>query len=59
MPDSLPKINWDHYASRISIPGLVADFQKQYENLNIPYPEDKYTAQILEVEKEAVSQLVV
>merc|ERR1712061_745438 len=30
--------------SRIAVPGMVDDFQKKYEALQIPYPKDNATA---------------
>merc|ERR1712126_129180 len=40
LPEAAPAISWDLYASRISIPGLVDSFKKQYESLTVPYPKD-------------------
>ncbi|KAL0270431.1 UNVERIFIED_CONTAM: hypothetical protein PYX00_007841 [Menopon gallinae] len=53
-PESLPKIDWNYYKSRITVPGMVDNFQKSYEGLNIPYPTDKgLLAKIEEQEKTA------
>ena len=40
-PENPPAIDWAAYSSKITIPGLVESFQKQYEALKIPYPENK------------------
>ena len=44
LPDSLPKIDFDSYKGRITVPGMVEDFQKKYESLAIPYPQDTMSA---------------
>ncbi|CAF4926950.1 unnamed protein product [Pieris macdunnoughi] len=45
-PPEPPKINWSQYKAAITVPGMVDNFQKQYEALKIPYPADTYTSQI-------------
>ncbi|CAK1544841.1 unnamed protein product [Leptosia nina] len=45
-PAEAPKINWNQYKAAITIPGMVENFQKQYEALKIPYPADTLTSQI-------------
>lgn len=54
-PAEPPKINWAVYKQTIPIPGMVDNFQKQYEALKIPYPADtmssKVDAQWAEVKK--------
>nr|CAH8873830.1 unnamed protein product [Trichobilharzia regenti] len=40
LPESLPPLNWDHYASVVPIPGLVEKFKKQYASLSVEYPKD-------------------
>ncbi|CAH8673441.1 unnamed protein product [Schistosoma rodhaini] len=40
LPESLPPINWEHYAHVVAIPGLVDKFKKQYTALSIEYPKD-------------------
>lgn len=56
-PENPPKIDWSFYKSRIPVPGMVDNFQKQYEAFKIPYPADNVTAQIAEQEKEANVQI--
>ncbi|XP_045495686.1 ATP synthase subunit d, mitochondrial [Colias croceus] len=55
-PPEAPKINWSQYKAAIAIPGMVDNFQKQYEALKIPYPADTQTSQIeaqwAEIQKE-------
>ncbi|CAG9794084.1 unnamed protein product [Diatraea saccharalis] len=54
-PPEPPKINWSLYKQSVPIPGMVDNFQKQYEALKIPYPVDTQTslveAQWAEVKK--------
>lgn len=50
-------INWDYYRHNISIPGLVDNFQKQFEALSVPYPKDTASGTIDEQEKVFVSEL--
>lgn len=54
-PEAAPKINWGYYTTHVPIQGMVDDFRKKYEALNIPYPSDNVTPQIDQQEKEAVS----
>merc|ERR1712079_959978 len=44
LPEAAPKIDFEAYRSRIAVPGMVDDFQKKYEALQIPYPKDNATA---------------
>lgn len=53
-PEKPPAIDWAYYQSRVSVPGLVDSFKKQYEALQVPYPADKVSAQVDAQEKEAV-----
>merc|ERR1712038_1903796 len=46
LPEALPKIDFDSYKGRITVPGMVEDFQKKYESLAIPYPQDTMSAAI-------------
>merc|ERR1712183_136046 len=46
MGESLPKIDFANYKAKIAVAGMVDDFQKKYEALKIPYPQDKYTSSI-------------
>lgn len=54
-PEASPKLDWAFYKSRITTPGLVDKFQKEYEGLKVPFPEDKYTSQINAQEQKVVS----
>ena len=49
LPEAAPKIDFDAYRSRIAVPGMVDDFQKKYEALQIPYPKDNATAAVSNV----------
>ncbi|XP_018318766.1 ATP synthase subunit d, mitochondrial [Agrilus planipennis] len=51
-PEEPPKIDWTSYEKNIHLPGLVADFRKQYETLKVPYPPDTVTSKITEQEKQ-------
>merc|ERR1719433_1364760 len=44
LPETAPKIDFDAYRSKISVAGMVDDFQAKYEALDIPYPKDNATA---------------
>lgn len=54
-PETSPKIDWDYYKARVPVQGMVDDFRKKYESVNIPYPTDNVTPQIDQQEKQAVS----
>lgn len=54
-----PKIDWAKYKNAIPIAGLVENFEKQYNAVKIPYPEDKYRAFIDSSEKKTVHILFV
>ncbi|XP_076241607.1 ATP synthase subunit d, mitochondrial [Calliopsis andreniformis] len=56
-PESAPKIDWGYYKKTVATPSLIDKFQKEYEALSIPYPADKYTAQIDSQEKEALVKM--
>lgn len=53
-PAEVPKIDWALYKSKIAVPGLVDNFEKSYNAVKIPYPEDKYSPAIDKYEKEIV-----
>ncbi|XP_068208726.1 ATP synthase subunit d, mitochondrial-like [Palaemon carinicauda] len=57
LPEAAPPIDFAAYKSRIAIPGMVEEFQKQYEALKIPYPADTVSAEIDGVQKEAVAEV--
>merc|ERR1712080_661342 len=44
LPEAAPKIDFATYKSKIAVPGMVDEFQKKYEALQIPYPKDNATA---------------
>lgn len=54
-PENPPKIDWAYYKNKIPIAGLVENFQKQYDALKIPFPQDTVSSQINDLEKEVVS----
>lgn len=54
-PETPEPINWDYYRQKISKPGLVDNFQKQFEALKIPYPKDTATPVLEEQRKKIVS----
>ncbi|CAK9834464.1 ATP synthase subunit d, mitochondrial [Anthophora retusa] len=56
-PEALPKIDWTYYKKTIVTPGLVDKFQQQYESISVPYPADKYTADIDNEQKEAAAKI--
>ncbi|XP_063535711.1 ATP synthase subunit d, mitochondrial [Cydia strobilella] len=45
-PPEPPKINWALYKQTVPIPGMVDNFQKQYDALKIPYPADTLTTKV-------------
>merc|ERR1712008_176971 len=46
LPESLPKIDFENYKAKIAVAGMVDDFQKKYDALKIPYPQDTHTSSI-------------
>lgn len=42
-PAELPKIDWASYKKQVPVAGMVDTFQKQYESLQIPFPQDNFT----------------
>ncbi|EHB10793.1 ATP synthase subunit d, mitochondrial [Heterocephalus glaber] len=49
-----PEIDWAFYKANVAKAGLVDDFEKKFNALKIPVPEDKYTALVDAEEKEDV-----
>lgn len=47
LPEASPKIDFAAYRSKIAVAGMVDDFQKKYEALQVPYPKDSYTAAVM------------
>lgn len=56
-PESAPKIDWAYYKSRITVPGLVDTFQKNYDSVKVPYPPDNLTSQVVTQEGQVKSEI--
>lgn len=54
-PENPPKIDWAAYKNKVPIPGMVDSFQKTYESMKIPYPQDTVSSKIDAQEQETVS----
>uniref|UniRef100_A0A673URA1 ATP synthase peripheral stalk subunit d, mitochondrial n=1 Tax=Suricata suricatta TaxID=37032 RepID=A0A673URA1_SURSU len=52
LPENPPAIDWAYYKANVAEAGLVDDFEKKFNALKLPVPEDKYTAQADAEEKE-------
>merc|ERR1712086_1233254 len=46
LPAAAPKIDFETYAAKVTVAGMVDDFQKKYEALDIPYPADNVSASL-------------
>ncbi|THK33048.1 D chain, ATP synthase [Diachasma alloeum] len=55
-PEAVPAIDWAYYKKNIA-GSMVDNFQKEYDNLKVPYPVDNYTP-IIEQRAEAAAQNV-
>ncbi|XP_064236041.1 ATP synthase subunit d, mitochondrial-like [Aotus nancymaae] len=49
-----PSIDWVYYKANVAKAGLVDDFEKKFNALKVPVPEDPYTALVDAEEKEDV-----
>ena len=54
LPEKPSAIDWAYSKANVVKPGLMDDFEKKFNALNVPIPEDKYTAQVDAEEKEDV-----
>ncbi|XP_041589141.1 ATP synthase subunit d, mitochondrial-like [Vulpes lagopus] len=54
LPEKPPAIDWAYYKANVAKAGLVDDFEKKFNALKVPAPEDKYTVQVDAEEKEDV-----
>uniref|UniRef100_A0A2K6L7V8 Uncharacterized protein n=1 Tax=Rhinopithecus bieti TaxID=61621 RepID=A0A2K6L7V8_RHIBE len=54
LPKNPPAIDWTYYKTNVAKAGLVDDFEKKFNALKFPVPEDKYTAQVYAEENEVV-----
>ncbi|XP_059612791.1 ATP synthase subunit d, mitochondrial [Phlebotomus argentipes] len=56
-PETAPKIDWARYKQAIPVAGLVDSFQKQYEAVKIPYPEDTFSGEVDKQEAEVKREI--
>ena len=54
LPENPPSIDWAYYKANEAKAGLVDDFEKKFNALKVPIPEDPYTALVDAEEKEDV-----
>uniref|UniRef100_A0A2R8MQV9 Uncharacterized protein n=1 Tax=Callithrix jacchus TaxID=9483 RepID=A0A2R8MQV9_CALJA len=54
LPGNPPSIDWAYYKANVAKAGLVDDFEKKFNALKVPKPEDPYTALVDAEEKEDV-----
>ncbi|XP_033096289.1 ATP synthase subunit d, mitochondrial-like [Anneissia japonica] len=50
-PEKPPAIDWAYYKARVTVPGLVDKFQKQFADVKVPFPQENVTGKIDEQEK--------
>merc|ERR1712098_219317 len=56
LPASLPAIDFSVYQSKITVAGMVDNFEKSYAALSIPYPADQGT--IAAIDEQAAGEKV-
>ena len=56
-PEKPEPVDWQHYKKAISKSGFVDGFQKQYENLSIPYPKDTTSSKLAAYQKDVETQV--
>jgi len=54
LPDALPKIDFAAYRGKVTVPGMVENFEKQYTGLSIAYPGDQ--GKLAEIDAQAAQQ---
>ncbi|ELV11587.1 ATP synthase subunit d, mitochondrial [Tupaia chinensis] len=54
LPKTLPATDWAYYKANVAKAGFVDDFEKKFNDLKVPVPEDKYTVQVDAEENEDV-----
>ena len=52
LPEKPAPIDWNHYKAKVPIAGMVDEFKKAYESINIPYPPNTMTSQLDALENE-------
>ncbi|KAF5273228.1 hypothetical protein FQA39_LY07559 [Lamprigera yunnana] len=57
-PENPPEIDWASYSARIPVKGMVDDFKKKYQALQIPYPPDTLSSKLDSVEKDVKADIV-
>ncbi|KAJ9576997.1 hypothetical protein L9F63_006434 [Diploptera punctata] len=56
-PEKPPKIDWAFYKAHVPVAGMVDDFQKKFDALQIPFPADNVTPLIDQQEKEVMKSV--
>ncbi|CAD7681348.1 unnamed protein product [Nyctereutes procyonoides] len=54
LPEKPPAIDWTYNKAKVAKAGLVDDFEKKFNALKVPVPEDKHTVQVDAEKKEDV-----